>query len=207
MAGDNANATAPPVLAYEFGGPFTYAPVALFPNDKGTSMASYGNYSQPPIYSYPDSLVVTVPAGKTFSPFGAAGRDYMTVDAYQIETDNGFYRSLSTGWESWSTATRLFPSLTFVGAPFALSTSITNSQAFVVGSDGLLYRIWSDTSSATWNYQTIDAGGDYGTPAAVSWGSTRVDVFYKNANGNLGHAWADNAINYGVEAFTDANVN
>jgi Repeat of unknown function (DUF346) len=64
---------------------------------------------------------------------------------------------------------------------------------FVIGSDSTLQHKWFDGS--TWNDWETLGGTLTASPAAVSWGSSRIDVFARSTNNMLVHRWFDGGWN------------
>ncbi len=92
----------------------------------------------------------------------------------------------------------------------AVSWGANRIDEFIVGTDDQLYHYWLTPTPhlESWGGVWADPGDRLNAtgPAAVSWGSPRLDVFLAGQNGLLYHYWQDGGSVYALEALPQANT-
>ncbi len=142
--------------------------------------AQSGSSSATPVYS---SLGGTMQAGSSPAAFGSGGSG--ALDVFFRGTDNALWHgqrtTLGGSWSGWMSLGGLLTS-----SPAACLCG-DNKEVFVRGPDNGLWRKSYTTSWSDW--QSLSSGVVSSSPAAVSWGPSRIDVFVRGADGALWHQW------------------
>ncbi len=206
---NTSNAGAPPIAVpfWDASASTTY-PVVLWSDQTLMTKASYTDRNNSPVHPATSALTYPAGNGRTFTPMGAAHRDFQIVDAFSIGLDRNLYRNtniITGNWGAWAN----LGIGTFVGAPVAVSWGTTRTDAFVVGTDWKLYHVFTSDSGSSWFSQILpDTGRLIGTPAVASWGPSRLDVFAKGADDrNIRHYYSNDGSNWSSETLTDTTVN
>lgn len=91
----------------------------------------------------------------------------------------------------------------------AVSWGSNRSDEFIIGTDDQLYHYWLDPTPhlEAWGGVWADPRTRLNAtgPAAISWGSPRLDVFLAGQNGLLYHYWQNGGNVYQLEALPQAN--
>jgi hypothetical protein len=133
--------------------------------------------------------------------FGGVVTGAPTVTSYQSNRLDVFYRGTdqSIYWKywngsAWSAASSIAETAPVIGNPVALSYGTGADRLAVFfrkATDNMLYvKRWVPLESA-WGGEEFLGGPVIGTPAVVSWGDLRFDVFARGADGTLKHAAFD----------------
>lgn len=122
------------------------------------------------------------------------------TEVFHHGDNNGFvWRRTKTGnsWGSWGSLGG--PNNTnIIGHPEATSWSSSRMDVFVRGRDSKLYRkFWNGStwspSTTGWTLVSASAPIMHSSPTAVSWGSGRLDVFYKRDDLTVVHGFTNTA--------------
>lgn len=94
---------------------------------------------------------------------------------------------VSGSWSSWSAVSPATPSgVTFGGSPVVASQGAGNFDLFINSSNGTVWHTfyWLGAWAGSWDSPVTGAAAN-STPAASSWGTGRVDVFFKGTDNQL----------------------
>ncbi len=125
--------------------------------------------------------------GVTADP-GAAPQGTSRLDVYVRGTDKQLYTRTWNG-TSWGPWTGLGGVLNSGPDVSVRATSTPTLDVFVEGSDGGLYQKTSTDGGNTYGAWTGLGGRLTANPGAVSWSSTRIDVFARGIDNQLYHRW------------------
>jgi hypothetical protein len=133
--------------------------------------------------------------------FGGPVTGAPTVTSYQSNRLDVFYRGTDQAiyWKywngsAWSTANPITVGGTVSGNPVALAFGPDANRLGVFfrnATDNMLYVTRYVPLESAWGNAELLGGPVIGTPAVVSWGDYRFDVFARGADGTLKHAWFD----------------
>lgn len=134
--------------------------------------------------TYSQNLVTGNPGSVSWGP----GR----IDVFARGEDGGLWQEYySGGWSGWAPL-----NVSLDSSPSVSSWGVGRLDLFYVGTDGSLDHYWYSTGSGGW--QSVESLGTppgvsiVGAPAAVSWGSGRIDVFVRGSNNQLYQEWYGN---------------
>jgi hypothetical protein len=92
-----------------------------------------------------------------------------------------------------------WPGMLFTNDPEAISDRARMLDIFAEASDNNIYGLfWSGSS---WSHRLLfGPAAPAAALGAASWGPSRLDVFFRDQNGTLDHAWsADAGVNWGID--------
>lgn len=112
------------------------------------------------------------------------------VDVFGLGTDHAMYQKTASGGEWSANWVRLGGTFTSAAS---LVVSGSSLNLFARGNDFTL-RGAQTTDGSTWSDFQNHGGNLASPPAAVSWGTNRIDVFAVFNDGSLNHIWWDGQI-------------
>jgi hypothetical protein len=127
----------------------------------------------------------------------------MVVAKRRTVNELGYYEYFNngTGWRAWRVLTagdgrtiggRRY---TWISDPAVSSWGSGRFDVFVhaMRDDGAiaLVHTWANNNAWTGTWEVLGTGLMQGAPAAISWGSGRIDVFVRGGGGELVHKWFD----------------
>jgi len=135
-------------------------------------------------------------AGTVTSDPAAVSSGFGKVAVFARGPNNDLiYRAWDNGWSAWQSLGGVL-----TAAPAASSWGPGRTDVFVRGTTGRLYRNYTDNSGISWSGWGYiegpfsEASPEADKPAAVSWGSGRIDVFVKGTDNALWRRWYDNSL-------------
>lgn len=117
------------------------------------------------------------------------------IDLLVRGSDNQMYHKIFNGttWSAWS----VLGGVLTTGPDASLRAGTPGHvDAWVGGTDAQLYHMWSDDGGNTWTPWQALGGILTSDPRAVSWSSTRVDVFVRGTDNALWHKFWDISIGW-----------